>query len=138
MAHLRLSFVASFIFINSFCSSLFSLVLLCFFVFFYFLILIGLGLCCNRKSKANEKRPHLGLFLRRYYTARSTFPARRQRVQILMVLLVPLIFARSFRIFGIQLRLVLILEWLTRWPVCRSLPHISQRRANSYTSNKGS
>jgi hypothetical protein len=48
-----------------------------------------------------------------------------QRVQTLMVLTVPLRTAFIFWRFGCQVRLVLLLAWLTLFPKLGPLPHIA-------------
>ena len=59
--------------------------------------------------------------------ALETFPAFRQRVHTFIRLRRPLTIARTGWIFGLKRRRVLLFAWLTRFPNCGPLPHISHR-----------
>lgn len=50
------------------------------------------------------------------YWARVTFPARRQREQTQIVLLLPPMSALTFLMLGFQVRLVFLFEWETLLP----------------------
>src|SRR5690554_1016813 len=63
-----------------------------------------------RGKRGIKKDPPGSFFSALFQPTRWTLPARRQRVQIFKVLVVPLIFARIFLMFGFQTRLVLMLE----------------------------
>lgn len=73
-------------------------------------------------------------FVRRYYTARCTLPLRRQRVQTLIRRGVPFTIALTRWVLGAHVRLVLMLLWLTLWPVARVFPHISHFAGIASTS----
>lgn len=72
----------------------------------------------------------------RRYTARVTLPERRQRVHTLIRLRVPLMLTRTRWMFGANVRLLRIWEWLIWCPLTATLPQISHLFANVETSER--
>ena len=60
-----------------------------------------------------------------FYTARCTLPERRQRVQTFTRFGVPFTIARTLLMFGFQVRLERLCEWLTLIPKDTPFPQIS-------------
>ena len=67
------------------------------------------------------------------YWARVTFPARRQREQTQIVLLLPPMSALTFLMLGFQVRLVFLFEWETLLPNVTPLLQIAHFATVSYT-----
>lgn len=80
-----------------------------------------------KKWHKKRRNHHLPPFLqaRLIYTARCTLPERRQRVQTFTRLGVPFTIARTLLMFGFQVRLERLCEWLTLIPKDTPFPQIS-------------
>ena len=80
----------------------------------------------GKENQEHTDTPHAPEIFLWFDYARSTLPERRQRVHTFIFLGVPLTMTLTRCTLGAQIRLVFLLEWLTRLPLIAPLPHTSQ------------